>query len=221
MPARRTGQPALGTILLGLTLGITAQHASAQTRDFQVEVTPFIGTRFGTTFEVQPERALKGQASLEEALSSGLSTGIRFDDLSLIEIRWTRAESTLRPGVGIDALFGPSLGVVSLNEFHGDFTREFPLEDFTRVRPFLTASVGATHLSHGGSGFTRASFGLGTGFKLFLSSTLGLRFQAQWLPIWVEPDVRAFACGVGGCLVVLSGRTTEQFDVNFGPVFRF
>ena len=207
-------------IMLGLFVVGMVRPASAQGQGFHVEVTPFVGTRFGATFEIRQERAPQAQAFLEEALSSGISAGIRFDGLSLVELRWTRAESTLQSGVGVGPL-GVSLANIRLDEFHGDFTREFPVKDFTRVRPFLTASVGATHLGDGNSSFTRLSFGLGTGLKLFLNSMLGVRLQAQWLPIWVEPEVGAFACGGSGCLVVLSGRSTEQFELNIGPVLSF
>jgi hypothetical protein len=83
------------------------------------------------------------------------------------------------------------------------------------------ASVGATHLGSSSNGFTRFSFGIGTGLKMSLGSKLGLRVQAQWLPIWVEPEVSGFACGFGGCIAVLSGRLTQQFEVSAGPIFRF
>ena len=87
----------------------------------------------------------------------------------------------------------------------------------------MTGSVGATHIA-ANDGFTRFSFGLGAGLKQFLGSHLAIRAEAHWLPIWVEPEVGSFACGtvaIGGCIVVLSGRTTQQFELSVGPVVRF
>jgi hypothetical protein len=201
----------------------TVSSASAESLEIQgVEVTPFIGGRFGGTFEIQPEGAAEVRASLNDTTSYGVAAGIRYDDFSVIEFRWTRAKSALRLGTGIEINpLSMSVADVTLNQFHGDFTREFPLEEVKGLRPFLMASVGATHLGTANDGFTRFSFGLGTGLKLFLNSKLGLRVQAQWLPIWVAPEVRSFACGFGGCFVVLSGQLTEQFEVSVGPVFRF
>jgi hypothetical protein len=193
-------------------------HAQSLIQTF--EVTPFIGGRFGGTFEIQPEGAAEVRASLKDAASYGVAAGVRFDDLSMIEFSWTRAKSGLRFETGINPLNTP-LGDVTLNQFHGDFTREFVLEEVKNLRPFLMASLGATHLATDNDGFTRFSFGLGTGLKLFLNSRLGVRVQAQWVPIWVDPEVRAFACGGGGCITVLSGKLTQQFEVNVGPVFRF
>jgi hypothetical protein len=200
---------------------LTAAPACAQSLAIQTfEVTPFIGGRFGGTFEIQPDGAAEVRASLQDAASYGVSAGVRFDDLSMIEFSWTRVKSGLRFETEINPLTAP-LGDVTLNQFHGDFTREFVLEEMRGLRPFLMGSVGATHLETASDSFTRFSFGLGTGLKILLNSKLAVRIQAQWIPIWVDPEVRGFACGGGGCIAVLSGKLTQQFEVNLGPVFRF
>ena len=198
--------------------------ARAQTVELQgVEVTPFIGTRFGGTFDVETDQPVQAQASLKDASSYGLSAGVRFDDFSLIEFRWTRSRSMLR----FDAPFaqlGTSIGDVDLNQFHADFTREFPIPEVKGLRSFLTGSLGLTHIAAANDGFTRFSFGLGAGLKQFLTSRLAIRAEAHWLPILIEPSVGAFACGTvgrGGCLVVLNGRRVEQFEVSVGPAIRF
>jgi hypothetical protein len=156
-------------------------------------------------------------------VSYGVAAGIRFDDFSVIEFRWTRASSdleveTVPPVVNPLAI---RVSNVTLNQFHGDFTREFPLEEVNNLRPFIMASVGATHLGSENTGFTRFSFGIGTGLKFPVTSKVGFRVEAQWLPIWVQPEVSSFACGFGGCIAVLSGQLTQQFQVSAGPVFRF
>ena len=201
----------------------SAAPARAQSVEIQgLEVTPFIGGRFGGTFDVQPDGAVETRASLGDSVSYGVSAGVRFDDFSLIEFRWTRASSVLRleGGVNVNPLATP-IADVTLNQFHGDFTREFAIDEVTAIRPFVMASVGATHLGTSSNGFTRFSFGLGTGLKMAINSKLGIRLEARWLPIWVQPEVSAFACGFGGCVAVLSGRLTQQFEVTAGPVFRF
>jgi hypothetical protein len=159
---------------------------------------------------------------LGDSVSYGVSAGLRFDDFSLIEFRWTRASSALKfdTGLSVNPLAVPAADV-TLNQFHGDFTREFPLEEMNRIRPFLMASVGATHLGNSSNGFTRFSFGIGTGLKVAVNPKLGFRVEARWLPIWVQPEVSSFACGFGGCVAVLSGRLTQQFELTAGPVFRF
>ena len=208
-----------------LALGIlfTTAPAVAQSLELQgLEVTPFIGGRFGGTFDVQPAGFAETRASLKDSVSYGVGAGVRFDDFSLIEFRWTRASSALRldTGVAINPLAAPTVDV-TLNQFHGDFSREFPLDEVHAIRPFIMASVGATHLASASNGFTRFSFGIGTGLKVSVTPKLGIRVEARWLPIWVQPEVSTFACGFGGCVAVLSGRLTQQFEVTAGPVFRF
>jgi hypothetical protein len=119
---------------------------------------------------------------------------------------------------------GPALGDVTLNQFHADFTREFPIPEVKGLRSFLTGSLGATHLGAAGDGFTRFSFGFGAGLKQFLGSRFAIRAEAKWLPILIDPEVSAFGCGtigVGGCLVFLNGPLAQQFELSVGPTIRF
>jgi hypothetical protein len=201
-----------------------ATPARAQPAEIQsVEITPFAGLRFGGSFDLQTDASTQAQATLKDASSYGFSSGVRFDDFSLIEFRWTRSKTELR----FDAPFqqvGPSLGTVTLNQFHADFTREFEIPEVKGLRSYLMGSVGATHIGAGNEGFTRFSFGLGAGLKQFLGPRLAIRGEVHWLPIWIAPEVGAWACGtigVNGCFVVLTGQTTQQFELSVGPVVRF
>jgi hypothetical protein len=204
--------------LLALATPARAQYVEIES----FEVTPFVGLRFGGTFELQAEQPPQTQATFKDASSYGLSAGVRFDVLSMIEFRWTRSVSTLRFDAPF-AFLGPSLGDVTLNQFHADFTREFVIPEVKGLRSFLTGSVGATHIAAADDGFTRFSFGLGAGLKQFLGSWFAIRAEAKWLPIMIDPKVGSWACGVGagGCLVILTGPLTQQFELSVGPVLRF
>jgi len=221
--SRRVWSRGLGFLSFWAALAVPS-IAHAQTVELQgVEFAPFIGTRFGGTFDVQTDQQVQSKALLQDGSSYGFSAGVRFDDFSLIEFRWTRSMS----GLSLDgplAPLGPAIGDVTLNQFHADFTREFPLSQVKGLRAFLTGSVGATHMSAMNDGFTRFSFGLGTGLKQFLTSRLAIRAEAHWLPILIAPEVGGFACGAigpGGCLLVLDGRRVEQFELSVGPTIRF
>ena len=216
-----TGPIACLTLQVLLALATPARAQYVQIESF--EVTPFIGGRFGGTFDVRAEQPPQTQATWKEAASAGLSAGVRFEDYSVVEFRWSRSTSRLR----FDAPFGEvgeSIGDVTLNQFHADFTREFPIPEVKGLRSFLTGTLGATHLASANDGFTRFSFGLGAGLKQFLGSRFAIRAEARWLPILIEPNVGPIACGTlvgGGCLVVLSGHLTHQFEFAIGPVLRF
>ena len=207
-------------------LAVVALAAPARAQYVQInsfEVTPFVGLRFGGTFDVRAEQPPQVQATWNDASSYGLSAGVRFDDLSLIEFRWTRSTSTLRFDAPL-GFVGPSLGDVALNQFHADFTREWFIPEVKGLRSFLTGSVGATHMAAAHDGFTRFSFGLGAGVKQFLGPRFAIRAEVKWLPILIAPEVGAWGCGtvgVGGCLVVLTGPATQQFELSVGPVLRF
>jgi opacity protein-like surface antigen len=199
-----------------------AAPARAQYVEIQrIEVTPFIGIRFGGTFDIQTDALSRTQATLKDASSYGVAAGVRFDDFSLIEFRWTQATTSLQFASPFRAL-GASIGDVRMDQFHADFTREFVIPEVKGLRSFLMGSVGATHLATASDGFTRFSFGLGAGLKQFLGSRFAIRAEARWLPILVDPEVGSFACGgASGCLVVLTGHLTEQFEMSIGPVVRF
>jgi hypothetical protein len=152
-----------GTAICLTLVAILAAAAPARAQYVEIqsfEVTPFIGARMGGTFQVQPDGALPIEATLTDATSFGFSAGVRFDDFSLVEFRWTQATSTLRFGAPF-AFVGASLGDVTLNQFHADFTREFVTPAVKGLRSFLTASLGLTHLGASREDFTRFSFGFG------------------------------------------------------------
>ena len=203
-----------------LAAGTPAHAQYVQIQSF--EVTPFVGVRFGGTFSVQGQDGAPAEARLKDASSYGVSAGVRFDDLSLVEFRWTQSRPDLQLGGSALQPSGATLDV-TLNQFHADFTREFEIPEVKGLRSFLMLSVGATNVAVPGDGFTRFSFGFGAGLKQSLGSRLAIRGEAHWLPIWIDPDVSGWACGTlgGGCLVVLSGHLTEQWELSVGPVLRF
>jgi hypothetical protein len=213
----------IGCLTLQAVLAIATPARAQYVEIESFEVTPVIGIRFGGTWDVGAAQPPQTQATWKDASGYGLSTGVRFDDFSLIEFRWTRSTSTLRFDAPL-AHLGASLGDVTLNQFHADFTREFVIPEVRGLRSFLTGSVGATHIAAENDAFTRFSFGFGAGLKQSLGSRFGIRAEAKWLPILIDPEVGGWACGVvgvGGCLVVLTGPLTQQFEFSVGPVVRF
>ena len=218
---RSKGPTACLALQAVLALATPARAQYVQIDSF--EVTPVVGVRFGGTFDVRTEAPLQTQATWQDASSYGLAAGVRFDDYSMVEFRWTQSTSTLRFDAPV-ALLGASLVGVTLNQFHADFTREFDIPEVKGLRSFLTGSVGATHVSAAHDAFTRFSYGFGAGLKEFLGSRFAIRAEAKWLPILIDPEVGAWACGtvgLGGCLVVLNGPMVQQFELSVGPVVRF
>ena len=150
--------------------------------------------------------------------SYGIAFGMRINEEDLVELRWARQDTDFH--VEKAAQISSNQRLI-LDQFHGDFTHEFILDEWPPwARPFITGSLGATHMRDNSNSFTRFSFGLATGIKVYVNRHLGFRVQAAWLPILVDPEVNAFVCG-GGCVVRVGGQLISQGEFSLGPALRF
>lgn len=217
----------LRTYAVLLTLFLTSCALSAQTGNevpaqpkmLRFDFTPLIGYRTSVNYSVQPQaEGSDSRVVFDSSPSYGFSFGVRLDEDNLVEFRWARQDTHFRFENG--ALTSPRQRAV-MNQFHLDFTHEYFFDDWPWARPFITGSVGATHVEGlDNSSFTRFSFGLATGVKLIANRHLSFRVQAAWLPVLVDPQVGAFVCG-GGCVVRLSGQLSSQGEIAIGPTLRF
>jgi hypothetical protein len=86
--------------------------------------------------------------------------------------------------------------------------------------PFVLASV-VPHMfpSVTSVSFTRFSFGIGGGVRFYASRYLAFKIQAEWLPVYMDPNV-AFICG-SGCIVHAGCNASSQGEVFVGTIWRF
>jgi hypothetical protein len=63
-------------------------------------------------------------------------------------------------------------------------------------------------------------FGVGTGVKIFPARTWKFRLGVEYMPIVMHTELQKLVC-ISGCIVVLNGGIMNQFQVTFGPSFRF
>jgi Outer membrane protein beta-barrel domain len=212
------GKRSLGLVAARLTLFLAfTLPASAQV----FEVTPLFGYRMGGTIKAKNEGdETFTKSRLKDGFTYGLAAGYRFDEESVIEFRWARQHSRLRlPDPIVPGVVSPI--DTTIDQFHCDFTHEYEWDVYPRIRPYVLGSAGATRIGLPGENFTRFSFGLGGGMKISIRPRVRWRIQAEWLPIWIEPEARGLTCRSGVCAVFLSGTLTHQFEVSFGPVFHF
>jgi hypothetical protein len=206
-------------VLITMSYPLAAQ-GHVEPRLWSFDVSPQVGYRTSMRLLTEPGvEELPFRVSIGSNPSYGIGFGIRYNDEDVVEFRWARQRTDLH-------IIGPEIGTarssVILDQFHMDFSHEYVPRDWpVWVRPFIIGSIGATHVSGTAStvGFTRFSFGLGGGVKAFPFQNVGIKLQAQWLPLWVSPEIRAF-CRVG-CVIHLSGQVASQGEVTIGPVFRF
>jgi hypothetical protein len=197
---------------------LSAQQSEPKPPHF--ELTPFMGYRTSMSFPIEPHVAgAEPGVVLDASPSYGVSFGVRLRaEEDMVEIRWARQDSYVHAG---DITVQPLRQRVILDQFHGDFSHEPFVEDWPSwVKPFVVASVGATHVSGSTSiNFTRFSFGLGGGIRFYANRHFGLKIQAEWVPVFADPQV-AFICG-GGCIAHVGGTAVSQGEVLVGPILRF
>jgi len=183
------------------------------------EASPFFGYRTSISFPVDPHvTGTNPRVVVSDSPSYGVSFGVRLNDEDMIEMRWARQDSYLHAE---EIAPQPPQARMVLDQFHGDFSHEALPQDWPQwIRPFVLASVGATHLSSRDNiSFTRFSFGLGAGIRFYPTRHIGFKVQAEWLPILLDPEGQ-FICG-GGCVIHVGGSVASQGEVFAGPIFRF
>lgn len=208
-------------------IALYASVASAQ--DLKYEITPLFGGIFGGTMDLEQQGLPNVDAHLGDNITYGVAGGIRFDgedceDCSLIEFRWMRQGTHVgfqsNPLVVTPTAFSSFRPYVTINDFLGDFTHEFSIEDVASIKPFVTATLGAALLGTPASSETKFVFGIGAGMNIFPARHWGVRIQAEYLPIVMHGELQRLYC-FGGCIVILGGGVMNQFQVTIGPSFRF
>jgi hypothetical protein len=209
--------------MLALAVLAISHLAAAQepepSKQLRFDFSPLIGYRTSMTLTSQPDSGASNPRILVNSNPSyGIAFGMRINEEDLVEFHWARQDTDLHLQ---DTAQRSSNQRLILDQFHADFTHEYILDQWPGwARPFIAGSVGATHLSGGSNSFARFSFGLGTGIKVYANPHFGFRIQAMWLPLLIDPEVKAFVCG-GGCVVQVGGKLVSQGEFTMGPVLRF
>ena len=211
------------TLVLGLR-ALTVQ-AQSQPKPLRFDFSVLGGYRTNINFTGPTDPAVEPTAAtanphivIDPSPSYGFAFGARINEEDLIEVRWARMNSTMRLEQNFLTTFQQN---VTVDQYHGDFTHEYIVDNWpARVRPYIMASIGATHISGSVTrSFTRVSLGIGAGFKIFFNRKVGFRLQGEWLPIVVDPEV-GLVCS-GGCLIRIQTQVTSQGEFAAGPLFRF
>jgi hypothetical protein len=183
------------------------------------DFTPFMGYRTSMSFPVEPHvTSMNPRIVVDPGPSYGFSFGARPREEDLIEVRWARQDSYVHAE---EITPQPARQRLILDQFHGDFSHEPLVQDWPWwAKPYVLASVGATHVSgDANNSYTRFSFGMGGGIRLYPCRHFGFKIQAEWLPVVADPKV-VFVCG-GGCIVHVGETAASQGEVLVGPIFRF
>ena len=204
--------------LIGLSPALSAQQ-ERELKPLRFDFTPFMGYRTSISFPVEPHvTGMNPRLEVEANPSYGVSCGLRLREEDLVEVRWARQDSYVH---SVDITPQTPRQRIILDQFHGDFSHEPIVEDWPWwAKPFVLASVGATHFSSASNvNFTRFSFGIGGGIRFYPTRHFGFKIQGEWVPVYVDPQV-AFICG-GGCIVHAGGTLSSQGEIFVAPFLRF
>ena len=165
-----------------------------------VEITPFVGGRFGGTVT---ESGTNRDRDLDDAASFGLVFDLAVKEPgAFIEILWSHQETEVASSRGVFDLALDSVHVGGL----------FRWEE-RQVQPFLNGGFGLT-LFNGEGTEAHLSVTLGTGFRVPLGRRAAFRFDARGVGI-VDSGRGGIFCS-GGCLAAVSVAGTFQGEVTVG-----
>lgn len=221
---RRPGLVLASILVLCATRPAAGADAGQQREagQYRVAVTPVLGYRMGGSFD---DDGSEDEVELDDDSMVGLIInvpyrGVTADDYTEWELYVSRqstgidsAPSAIDPDLEIDithVLIGGTY--VGAGEV---------------LRPFLSAGIGAAHLSPDASGYdsdTVFAFGIGGGAQFLPANRVGARLEGRLLGSVVDSDSSIF-CASGpqgaGCAFRANGDVLWQWEVSAGVTVRF
>ena len=213
-------------ITLGLSLvcffsaGSSYGQSQSQSQPRPFELTPYGAFSIGGEFS---DTDLDITASLDDSESFGLLFNIRAEANTQWEILYSKQNTSATfkgaqsptQDIDIDAHYLQAGGTY--------------LGDGKAARPYLAATIGATHFDVSTPGFNSDSFfsfSIGTGLQVRPHDRLGLRLEARVFGTFVQSDSKLFCLSnpgnmMAGCAITVSGEVLWQAQAMAGLVFRF
>jgi hypothetical protein len=195
-------------VALCVALILAPSFASAQV----LEVTPFVGYRFGgDLYEVSTGAALDidGASTLGGTVDISVGTGTFVS--VLYSHQGTRLDVT-------DAWTGAVRDVtLAIDHWHVGATQEL---DDGRVRPIIFGSAGLTRFGSAGDAETRFSLAAGGGVKVMPSRRVGVRFDGRVYAVFVDGRSGG-VCSSGTCLINFNVSMAWQAEFTAGVVLAF
>lgn len=162
---------------LAIGFCLVAVSALAQGTAGTVELTPTVGYWFGDTLSRGTTDTFDFDVNIDDAPSYGFRLSYHISDSWSLEsfLSFEQADMT----TGDDELFGGQTKIGDIDLTTGEIGFEVGF-GHSRLVPFMAAGIGAMHLDPDVSDMssdTRFLTYLGTGFKLFFSPQVALRFD--------------------------------------------
>ena len=193
-------------------------------QESNVELTPFVGARFGGTYEAELASVEPIEYEMEDSASFGLILNWRHKANTQWEILYSQQASEAQYFGPDDPAAPDPIVDVDIHVLQLGGTYLFAGE---RAIPYLVATLGGTHIRTDSTESRNDTFfsgSVGFGVKLLPSSRVGIRLEARGYGTLLDSDSRIF-CSTGPdeniCAVALEGNLLSQFEVFAGVSFRF
>jgi Outer membrane protein beta-barrel domain len=205
----------------GASTALAQMDEPAETPAPRFEATPWVGYRFGGSFDVTNEDGSDSNRSidLDGDTSFGLDLGLYRDHNSFYEVLYSRQQT------GVDSS-DPALSGLDVNVEYLHFGGTLLFDEEYWFVPYLSLTVGATHLDPGG-GYddeTKFSASLGGGVRMPFSDRVSATLGARGYLTFIGSETKLFCSSINGqgtCLLQSSGSTFFQGEAQLGLTFKF
>jgi len=205
--------------LLPICLSLWLSPASAADGMRGIELTPFVGYRFGGSFE---DKETEEDYDLDDNNSAGLIFNFPASEFTEWEIYYSKQSTSVDL-----AGFVETEAEVDVDIEYLQVGGTYLFDRTQKAQPYFVATAGVTKIDPDAAG-TRSdtffSFGVGGGWKFFPNSHVGLRLDGRVIGTLLSSDSDIFCKSDsegGACAIQLKGDSLYQFEFQAGVVFRF
>jgi len=210
--------PAVASAVLAAAF-IFPVTAHSEEKASRFQLTPFLGYRFGGTFE---DRDTGDEYQLNNNPSYGLILNFPSRQPTEWEIYYSR-QSTELDAAGF--IIGDEILDIEVEYLQVGGTYLF--DRSKSAIPYFVATAGITRMDPDAPNTksdTFFSFGAGGGWKFFPASRVGLRLDGRFLGTFIDSNSKIFCqsgSSGGSCAINTSGKILYQFELQAGIIFRF
>ena len=219
MPLIRRVFGEVAAVITVLAVSLFVLPANASEKQYNFQLTPFAGYRFGGTFEDE-------ETEVEYELDDSPAFGLILNFPSRGNTEWEIYYSKQSTEVDI-AGFVPGENALDMDVEYLQVGGTYLFQQSKIAIPYFVATAGVAKMSPDAANTKSDTFfsvGVGGGWKYFPASRVGLRLDGRFIGTFVDSNSQIF-CGSGpdggGCAISTSGKLLYQFELQAGVVFRF
>ena len=214
---------AIMLLVAGVLCLVATAPANAQWWENKWEVTPFAGYETSGSYPITP--TLNGVGATNLQVNGATSYG-GFIDYSLsrnfqAEFMYDRNDTSYSDRIFPSTTYTRAFSSdVNQFQFGGLYMLLGPAH---RIRPYVAGSVGFTYESNGNGAPNRTDFGfsIGGGVKYFVTSHIGLRADARFMPTYANSSPGTFCDPFFGCYTARVSNYQDRGNFVGGIIFRF